>query len=256
MSLTFFFRTLIFLAVAAASVQATWLYSPALLQYLVDARNSTIQLARFDSRSLVYRMDMDRPITFTYSHPVELTKIIVQPSVREDLRGLEEGFVYALRIRLFDSEGMLIDEHEKYLFSRSPNEVFASGDVWRFFRDRPEVVAGQDELLIESDPRASAIEFSIIEAQEGIVGVELRVYEHRPFQESQSRSTFNRRSDYEQRALAQANAFPPDLLTDEEIANLTRNMWRPVGPNGIEGRDYTALVLYEGTRLPGLEDEQ
>jgi hypothetical protein len=256
MSLTFFFRTLIFMVVAAASVQATWLYSPALLQYLVEARNSTMQLARFDSRSLVYRMDMDRPITFTYSHPVELTKVIVQPSVREDLRGQDEGFVYGLHIRLFDSEGALIDEYDKYLFSRSPNEVFASGDVWRFFRDRPEVVAGQDELLIESDPRAAMIEFSVIEAQPGIVGVELRVYEHRPFQESQSRATFNRRSDAEQRALAQANAFPPDLLTDEEIANLTRNMWRPVGPNGIEGRDYTALVLYEGTRLPGLEEGQ
>ncbi len=256
MSLTFFFRTLFFLIVAAASVQATWLYSPALLQYLVEARSSTMELAKFDSRSLVYRMDMNRPISFTYSHPVKLTKIIVQPSVREDLRGLEEGFVYGLRIRLFDAEGEMVDQHDKYLFSRSPNEVFASGDVWRFFRDRPEVVAGQDELLIESDPRAAAIEFSVIEAQEGIEGVELRVYEHRPFQESQTRSTFNRRSNAEQRALAQANAFPPDLLADQEIANLTRNMWRPVGPNGIEGRDYTALVLYEGTRLPGLEDER
>jgi hypothetical protein len=255
-SLTFFFRTLIFLAVAAIAAQASWLYAPSFVQYLIEARNSTVQLAKFDSRSLVYRMEMDRPISFTYSHPVDLTKIIVQPSVREDLRGLEEGFVYGLHIRLFDSEGALIDERDKYLFSRSPNEVFASGDVWRFFRDRPEVVAGQDELLIESDPRAAMIEFSVIEPQEGIVGVELRVYEHRPFMESQSRSTFNRRSDSEQRALAGANAFPPDLLTDEEVANLTRNMWRPVGPNGIDGRDYTALVLYEGTRLPGLEDEQ
>ncbi len=256
MSLTFFFRVLIFLTVAAAATQATWQYSPALLQYLVEARNSTMQLARFDSRSLVYRMDMDRPISFTYSNPVNLTKVIVQPSVREDLRGLEEGFVYGLRIRLFDSDGTLIKERDKYVFSRSPNEVFASGDVWRFFRDRSEVVAGQDEFLIESDPQAAMIEFSIIEAQPGIVGVELRVYEHRPFQESQSRSTFNRRSDAERRALAQANAFPPELLTDGEIANLTRNMWRPVGPNGIEGRDYLALVLYEGTRLPGLEEGQ
>ena len=37
-------------------------------------------------------------------------------------------------------------------------------------------------------------------------------------------------------------------VVQSELANLAGNLWRPVGPVGIEGRDYDALVIYEADR--------
>ncbi|WP_427969094.1 hypothetical protein [Altererythrobacter sp.] len=245
MSLTFLGRFIGFLMLAAIAALTGREYGLPIANYIAGARNSTAQDARFATRALVYRLPEQSPLSFTFSQPLTLFKLLIQPAVNADDHGRASGFVYGVKIHMYDATGAEVGAQEVYLHADSPDEVFASGEKWRFFRDRPEMVAGQDEILVESELPFVQADIEVLDEDQGVLGVDLRAYEQRPFLGSQAISAFLRRSKAEKRSLAAANAFPSDMLTQDEMTFLAANHWRPVGPTGIEGRDYQAFVLYE-----------
>ena len=256
MSLSFLIRLMMFLVLVAIFSTVGWHYGPAIGRYLSEAQFSTTVDADIDKRSLVYRLQTDRPLVFVFSQPVDLVRLLTQSAVAPDLGDRKEGFVYAIEARLFDATGAEIAKHTLHLHSDAPDIVYASGETWRFFRNRTELVAGMDDVVIEAPRPATRSEWRLIEADDGVEAVDIRVYERRPLLASQALAAFRRRSKDEQLDLAQGNAFPPALMTQEEMASSTANMWRPLGPTGIAGRDYQALVLYEGTRRENFRAKQ
>ena len=237
---------LLLMAAAAAGL----LYGPAVWRYVADARFSTTVDADIDSRSLVYRLEPDKPVTFVFSQPVNDVRLLAQTAVARSSRADPAGFAYVLEVRLFASTGEEVLRRQFSLHSDAPDTVYATGENWRFFRDRPEMVAGMDDVVIASPSPVVRSEWRLVRADPKILAVHIRVYERQPLLTSNAITSFHRRSAEEQARLAEANAFPPEMLTDEEIANITANMWRPLGPVGIAGRDYRPMVLYEGTRRP------
>jgi hypothetical protein len=252
-SLSFLTRLLLFLLLVTPVAVAGGRYGPELGSYLLQARMSATQETRFASRAIVYRLERERPTAFAFSRPAILFKLIVHPTVAEMDRAYSPGFVYGFGIRLLDSEGAEIEQREIYFHADPPDVVFASGLRWRFFRNRPELVAGQDSIEIQSEERVSSLEIVALDSDPAVVGIDVRLYETRPFLGQQALASFRRLSEEEKVALAGANAFPPDMLTAEEMSNIGLNRWRPVGPTGIADRDYLSLIVYEGM-LP-LADE-
>lgn len=255
MSLTFVTRLLLFLLLATPAAIAGGHYGPQLADYLSQARVSTAQEARFESRAIVYRLERDRAVSFAFSQPVQLFKLIVHPTVGVADRARTEGFVYGFRARLIDGDGTLLAQHDIHFHAKSPDEVFASGTRWRFFRNRSELIAAQDSIEIASEARVARIELAALPSDRGVSGIDVRVYERRPVLGQQAIGNFRRLSKEEQQALAGANVFPPDMLTADEMNNIALNQWRPVGPVGIAGSDYVMHVVYEGLR-PAAEREQ
>ena len=72
-----------------------------------------------------------------------------------------------------------------------------------------------------------------------------RQFEQRAYLGNQSLSAYRRLNDDTKAQLTAANAFPEDMLTQDERADYGRYHWRSVGPFGLNGRDFTMLVLYE-----------
>src|SRR3546814_2293379 len=101
-------------------------------------------------------------LSFAFSQPVNLFKLIVHPTVGEADRARPEGFVYGLRARLLDGDGTQLAQHDIHFHAKSPDEVFASGVRWRFFRNRSELIAAQDSIEIASDQRIAAIEVAAL----------------------------------------------------------------------------------------------
>jgi hypothetical protein len=95
----------------------------------------------------------------------------------------------------------------------------------------------------------SRVEVTLQDSDQMVVGVDTRVYERRPVSAGDGRAVFLRRSKEERAALTAFSPFPPEMLSASEIANLASNLWRPLGPIGIEGRDYDALVIYEADNV-------
>ena len=250
MSLTFLARFGLFMLLALFSAWAGREYALPLASYLAEAQNSTARDTKISDRSLAYRVPQDRPLVFAFSQPVQLAKILVHPAVGEADRNRARGFTYGVRVRWFDAAGAELASYDQYLQADAPDEVFASGENWRFFRTRPELIAEQDQIITESPVPAARLQIEVIDADPGIIGVDLRLYERRPFLGTNSIATFERLSDEDKEWYAEANAFPAAMLSREEKYYLGVNAWRPVGPVGIAGRDYEGLVLYEAKLTP------
>ena len=245
MSLSFLGRFTLFLVLALMSAWAGREYALPLANYLAEAQDSTARDTKISGRSLAYRVPADRPLTFAFSQPVDLAKILVHPAVGEADRAKAEGFVYGLRIRWLDAAGAELAAYDQFLQADAPDAVFVSGKNWRFFRTRPELIAEQDQIITESPAPAARLEIEIIDADPAIVGVDLRLYERQPFMGANATAAFERLSEQDKAWLAEANAFPADMLSRSEKFYLGLNAWKPVGPLGIAGRDYEGLVLYE-----------
>lgn len=248
MSLSLLGRLIGFVLLAGLAAWGARAWAPELSAYLAAARGSTQEEASFSDRALVYRLPREGVLTFAFSQPVTLTKILVDPSVKPSVQGRVRGFVYGLELRLFDHGGQEIARRVQFLQAAPPRIVFATGKTRRFFRNRPELVAEQEQLLLESPHPAARIEIALVDPDPAMVGIDVRVYEQSPFFSTQPLATFRRLSERAQRELAAAIAFGPQLLTREEMESIALNRWRPLGPLGIGGRDFQSLVLYETSR--------
>ncbi|MEL7189904.1 MAG: hypothetical protein AAGK17_10170 [Pseudomonadota bacterium] len=248
MSLSFAVKVVIFLALAFGSGLAGREYAWPVFSYFVEAREMTARDAHISKRSIVYRIPEKRALAFAFSQPVTKAKIIVNPAVSEEFRDQLAGFTYGLRLRWRDVEGNQLSQHDVYLQADSPDEVFASGAIFRFFRTRPELVAEQDHLMVESMTPAASLEIETFDVADGIIGIDVRMFQQFTYIGNQSLAAYRRLSESSRERLIQPSAFPDDLLTDQEKTELARNQWRSVGPVGLDGRDYTMLVLYEAVR--------
>lgn len=75
-----------------------------------------------------------------------------------------------------------------------------------------------------------------------IADVLLRVATPEPISQRTAETTWRRLSEAQRARLAAGNLYPPDLLDEQERANLLGSRWRPVGPGGDpEARDIYVL---------------
>lgn len=255
MSLSLLAKLLLFTLLAFVSGWAGREYAMPIAAYVSEGRDIKARDARISQRSIAYRIPQGRGLSFAFLQPSTRAKIVIHPAVSERMRAAEKGFVYGIRVRWLDAAKQELSSHDIYLQADSPDVVFASGVKWRFFRTRPELVAEQDLLIVESPSPAASLQIEVIEQDTGIVGIDLRVFEQPNYLGKNSVAAFRRLSEDLREKLAQPNAFPADMLSREERFHLGRNQWRPVGPLGLDGRDYTMLVLYEASREDALGND-
>lgn len=247
MSLTFFGRGIVFAILAAFAAYGGWAWAVPLARYLVAAQDSTQMDLRIAGRTLAYRLEQDRPMTFVLSQPADEVKLLTHAAVTDPSRATEGAF-YTLRVALFDAQGAQIAEYQRTLLSGRDDGYLPDGRGRRFYRAGEQEIWGQDQLVIQDDKAFTRVEVTLEDAESMVGGVDARLYEQRAVSAGDGRAVFLRRSREERAALTAFSPFPPEMLSGSEIANLAGNLWRPVGPVGIEGRDYNALVIYEADR--------
>ena len=245
MSLSFLLRLLIIGSLAAAVSWSLPTIEATFAEYLSDAREIRSRDAVIKKRSIAYRIAQDGGTRFDFAQPVRQAKILISPSVKAEEHGNPDGFVYGLRLSWFAPNGTPLNVETVFLQAASPDEVFASGLTWRFFRARDELIAEQDILLVDSSGPATRLKIEVIEADPAIVGIDVRMFERFKYRGEQSLAAFRRVTEESRRMLAEPQAFPLEMLTRREELDLSRNLWRSVGPAGLDGQDFTMLVLYE-----------
>jgi hypothetical protein len=195
-------------------------------------------------RVIVYRLDPRRATLFQFSQPIARTRIIGQPILKPDSAEPGEGWLYAYHVELLDSAGKVIDRYTIHARAALIRPDGSRRKPYRYFRDSDNLVALSDEAVIGAHRPIAAIRMLAGEADPDVVAIDVRVAEQRPLLDATAEPAFLRLSPDDRRRLAAPSAFPPELLTREERENLARNQWRPVGPVGIDGRDYRMSVLY------------
>jgi hypothetical protein len=216
---------------------------------------------RIGRRLIIYRLDPARPTVFRFSQPVSQARIISNPVIQAGKVAPGKGWSYAYKAELLGAAGQVVETRlvnaHAILFEHDGKRRGA----FRFFRGSSDHVALGDEVRIASQQPFFALRLTRASADRDVVAVDVRVSERRPLIAIAAESAFVRFSPDDRERLAAANAFPPALLTREERINLALNQWRPVGPVGVEGRDYVTAVLYEAEQAaeddePALGDEE
>lgn len=230
------------MAVLALGAFAFGVRPDMLRRELAGAADRQVPIAR---RIIVYRLEADRPVLFRFSQPLTQARIVTVPTVGPGQASPGESWTYAFSIELLDEAGAVLETRQAFaragMFERDGQRI---GAYW-FFRNRDDLPATGDEVRIGSERPFAAIRLRATVADSEVLAISVRVSERRPLLAMAADSAFARFSPADRRRLALANAFPPELLTAEERRNIAINQWKPVGPVGIEGRDYRMDVLYE-----------
>lgn len=212
-------------------------------QRLIKAEGG--EASRIARRVIAYRLDPVRPTLFRFSQPVSSTRIITQPILESGSASPGEGWNYSIKVELLDERGTVIETQDIYarsvLFESSGKR---RGPV-RYYRGEEGLVAPADEVRIATSRPFAAVRILAGPADPDVIAIDVRVGERRPLNASAAESAFARFSPEERVRMGAANAFPPELLTREERTAIAINQWRPIGPVGIDGRDYQMMVLYE-----------
>lgn len=211
--------------------------------------------AKISRRLIVYRLDPVRQTTFRFSQPVRQARIITHPILAAGSAGNGESHAYAIRAELLDGQGLVVAKREIYAQTALLRPDGSRRGPHRFYRGSGELIALSDEVRIGSVQPFSAIRLIAADRAPDLVAVDVRVSERRPLLTSAAATAFVRYSADDKARLASPNAFPPELLTAAERSNIAINQWRPVGPTGIDGRDYRMRVLFEEASEPDDSDE-
>lgn len=206
-------------------------------------------------RLIAYRLDPVRPTVFRFSQPLAQTRIITLPVIAPGQASPGEGWVYAIRLELLDNAGTIIETRVVHSHSVLLERDGQRRGALRYYRGRDDVIGPADEVRISGKRPFAALRVFSAAADPDVIAVDVRVSEQRPLTESAAASAFVRFSPIERKRISAANAFPPELLTSEERIGLAVHQWRPVGPVGIDGRDYRMGVMYEEIDGAGMDDE-
>lgn len=202
-------------------------------------------IRRVSKRIIEYRLDPAIPTRFTFSQPTQIFRIISNPVMEPGSVSAGESWSYAFQAELIGVDGRVIDK--RAIYSRSirigANGKKVGAEV--FYRNSTDIVGSFDEVRIAAKTPIAAVRLTQASVGPRVKAVDLRVYERRSFVINDPDAAFRRLNAEDQSELAQANAFPVALLTPIERQHIAENQWRPVGPLGIEGRDYRLFVLYQ-----------
>lgn len=241
--------------VAGTAIGAVAVAREDIVLVLGEGRDASGTARTAERRSLVYRLDPERRLSFVFSRPTGELRIISQPTIDAAQWGEADSWVYGYRVVLKDAEGAQIAAHDVYSRALHPDRLLTVNRPNRFIRNSDEQVALRSDAIITSASEAATVDISPLASDPGVRNIDLRVYERLPFLGRAALAAFRRRSPAEQAEMAGASALPPEMLSDSARAALMTNRWRVLGPEGIPGRDYQVIVVYQAA-TPQLAAEE
>lgn len=209
---------------------------------LQPQKPAEVKIAR---RVISYRLDPKRQTVFRFSQPVRQVRLITLPIIAPGQAMPGQGWTYGIRAELLDASGKVVATRPLYTFSFLFAKDGHHRGPWQYYRGRNELVGLSNEVRLTSAVPFSGLRLLTGPVDPGVIAVDARVYERRPLIASVAESAFVRFSPGERKRYSRANAFPTEMLSHDERVNISVNQWRPVGPIGIDGRDYNMGVLYE-----------
>jgi hypothetical protein len=207
--------------------------------------------------STSYVIATDRPLEFRLSGHADLVRLrthALLPAAGEQRAAPTAG--YALDIELLDSDGNLLhreSQHIRSIVGRYLDAATGEPFAVNLVDDSNFSVAGVNliPLSLADWPAAEVVRVRLAGADAQISEVGIRVYEPEAIPEHSIERFWQRLSDRQRSRLAEGNVYPQNLMTGEERAAVLSRRWRPVGPSGVEDRDYRVRSLFTREDRPG-----
>ncbi len=216
---------------------------------MVDVTHTGVEFAQ---HSQAYVVTDEQWVQFPLSKRKSVIRILSNASLTPQDADLEDyAWKYAFHYQLLDRSGNLLHEKTYHHRSRATFDVKSDLDELqtRFFYDATtELIPTDGRVMLinlaglETD--VATLRLRLAEKDPSIVDTVVRVYEPDMTSEHKLAYKWQRMSQKKRAFVARGSVYPPELLRDEEKRNLTRDRWQPLGPAGVNGRDYQQRSLY------------
>ncbi|MBF0169949.1 MAG: hypothetical protein HQK87_02490 [Nitrospinae bacterium] len=229
-----------------------WVYAyalPSVRQSLIKA--GLYQGTRETNISLAYVVQRGEEwLTFPFASGTRRLKLVLNASVPEDARYLwDKRWRYTIQVRLYDKDGALLLDRpyvsitnvSVFRTPESPNPVLTSvfGGV--------DLIPTGGRILYLSDKvlqDAHSVKIRFVEGDPYLQDISVRVYREEILPDRRLAHLWNRIEEEKKEALTDDSVYTHDLLNDWERKMLARRLWTPLGPDGLEGRDYTLRQIH------------
>lgn len=204
--------------------------------------------------SLVYHLSTDKWVTFNIPDNSQQLRLISnlnikRPAIQKTTAPeLEQRWQYAVHYQLLDKQNHVLTEqyyHKNTSLTRYQDEQ-GQQFYGNYYYDSDLIpLDGRLAMLsLKAFPTAVKIRLKLDTLEPQVVDAVLRIYVPAQIAEHRIGTLWLRMNDKQKQALANDTVYPDTLLKENEKLNLLRHQWRPLGPQGIMGRDYQSLTLY------------
>ncbi len=204
----------------------------------------------------VYRLAPGEEISFPLQPQADpRLRLLSHAEVAPDLPAPDEAEIrYHLNATFLSTGGHEVGRRRLAFTTRvvrfrddADGTVFAS----KSYLGDPTLATATDRSILTVPRGARRLELSMAPGPPPARGAAVRLYQPVIADDAGLDVTWQRMSRAERRRLADGHVYEPDFLTRKEIHNALRNRWAPVGPIGIDGRDYRSATLYTLTEHGG-----
>ncbi|MCX5861934.1 MAG: hypothetical protein NTW27_07415 [Deltaproteobacteria bacterium] len=223
--------------------------------YGSDDLSSPLQsLVPFSMISWGYELDKDKWITFQAPVASDRIKIVTNANLVGGIN-YDPGakWRYSFDWQVLEKGTNRIVKSGQYNYETGLTR-FSTEDIEKpytaaFYLDSSVIPADGRIFIINTKELSLAgkpiiLRFRLASTDPGVSSVLLRTYNLEPPSERRLDFLWMRITKRQQDILSQGNVYPSELLTEIERQNLLRQLWAPLSPEGIEGRDFIAKKIY------------
>jgi len=228
-----------------------------LLQKMETASKNINELLSQSKVSLCYQIDLDKWTPFTLDERYRRIRVLSNASFKADFYPeQEQRFWYRLHYQILDKDQQVLKDQKYYhhtgLTRYLDPETQSTVDT-RFYNDQSLKPGDISSIVMNLDLNMNAyyIRFKLAEKDINMQEVIVRVYQEEKTSPQKLGYLWNRLSHDDKKALAKGNVYPHHLMVDQEIHHVLYKKWRPLGPTGVEGRDYHIRRLYIVKEIDG-----
>lgn len=206
-------------------------------------------LIEHSNHTAVYQLLTDSWVLFPLSHQTYQAKLASHADLPPNTPWKpDQKWVYKIQVQILNLEKEVIETRD--LEYRGQFVLYTSK---KFGTYAPSYYLEQDSLptltyntvLNWSDKlRASYVRVRLVTKDKDIKAVYCRLFEQEFIPEGDLENYWNHLNTTDQTRMAGGNIYDLSLLTLDEKKNLIRNLWKPVGPQGVPGENLHERVLY------------
>jgi hypothetical protein len=199
--------------------------------------------------SISYVINEEGWLVFPFEFKGNLLRIVTNANLPRDINlKRDEDWQYSIRYQVTDRDGDMLLDRTHHLRSKV---TFYRDDRWGEFTSsfytEPDIVPADSRefrINISHLRDADAIRFKLLQKDKDIKDISIRVYIRYEPKKKVPGYMWRRFSEKKKERMAMGNVYPHQLLTDFEKKQLLQRQWRPLGPLGAQGKDFTARKLY------------
>lgn len=215
----------------------------------LNAFKVTQALLEHSNHTSVYQLSMDSWTLFPLSHRSYQAKLASHADLPLNTSWKpEQKWVYKLQVQVLNIKKEVLETRNleyKGQFVLYTSEIFGTYSPSYYIEQNALPTLTYDTVLNwQNRERASFVRIRLLSKDKAIKAVYCRLFEREFIPERDLESYWNHLNPADQSRMAGGNIYDPSLLTLDEKKNLIRNLWKPVGPQGIPGENVQERTLY------------